>query len=342
MPKLLDQLWVQTAHTGLKHRLFARFLQDLVHLLAGLLHHLLDAGRVDAAIDNQLGQRDPGDLSPDGVEARKRYRFRRVIDDQVDARGLFERTDVSSLAADETTLHLIIGQRNGGDCGLCNYISSQALNGHYHVLAGIVVRFVLVLLLQLPVLAGKLVPRFVFGLPDYLVMGLRDRQTRGGLQLHQLLLLELLHFPVRRIQCLLAVGEPMLPILHGAEPALQVLFPVGQSALLLLDFAAPLPDPPGLRQSGPGGSPPWPPTAWSPFGDLRSPGPVEPFAQTPEAAYPKMRSGSRTSPSPLSPGPPGRKAEESQSIPTMTFRHLPFVQAVNAAPCLRALLIIGF
>ena len=172
--QLLDQLWVQAAHTGLKHRLFARFLQDLVHLLAGLLHHLLDTGRVDAAIDNQLGQRDPGDLAPDGVEARKRHRFRRVVDDQVDARGLLQRTDVSSLAADETTLHLIIGQRNGGDCGLCNYISSQALNGHNHVLAGIVVRFVLVLLLQLPVLAGKLVPRFVFGLSNHLIVGLRD------------------------------------------------------------------------------------------------------------------------------------------------------------------------
>ena len=55
----------------------------------------------------------PGDLAADRVEAADEHRLGRVIDDQVDARGLLQGADVAALAADDAALHLV--RRDGHD-----------------------------------------------------------------------------------------------------------------------------------------------------------------------------------------------------------------------------------
>ena len=79
---------------------------------------LLDAGRVDAAVLDQLLQRELGGLAADVVEARDDDDARRVVDDDVDAGGLLEGADVAALAADDPPLHVVGGDVDGADGGL--------------------------------------------------------------------------------------------------------------------------------------------------------------------------------------------------------------------------------
>ena len=77
----LDQLRMQAVDVGLKDGPLALGLDDGVYLALGLLHHLLDAGGMNAAVQNQLLQGKPGDLAADGVKAGDCNGLRRVVDD---------------------------------------------------------------------------------------------------------------------------------------------------------------------------------------------------------------------------------------------------------------------
>ena len=90
----------------------ALFLDDTVDLAARLGHHLLDARGMDAAIEDQLGERDARDLAAHGIEAREDDRLGRVVDDEIDAGRALQRADVAALAPDDASLHLVVGQRH--------------------------------------------------------------------------------------------------------------------------------------------------------------------------------------------------------------------------------------
>src|SRR3990170_5339678 len=64
-----DNLGVQAGTAGLHGGFLSGLLDGDVHLLAGLLHHLLDARRVYPAVGEELGERHACDLPPHGVEA---------------------------------------------------------------------------------------------------------------------------------------------------------------------------------------------------------------------------------------------------------------------------------
>ena len=80
---------------------------------------LLDPRGVDAAVGDQLFQRQPGDLAADRVEGADDHHAGRVVDDHVHAGGLLEGADVPPLAADDPPLHLVVGNvhRAGGGFG---------------------------------------------------------------------------------------------------------------------------------------------------------------------------------------------------------------------------------
>src|SRR5699024_8210713 len=95
----LHQRVVQPVDAGLHHRPFALRLDLGLDLFAGLFDHLFDAGGVDAAVGDQLLQRNPGDFPPDGVKAGKGDGLGSVVDDQVDAGQRLEGADVAALPA---------------------------------------------------------------------------------------------------------------------------------------------------------------------------------------------------------------------------------------------------
>ena len=113
----------------------ARLAHDQLDLCLGLGDDLLDATRVDAAVLDELGQAQPGDLASDGVEAADQHGLGRVVDDQVDPGGLLEGADVAPLAADDAALHLVTRQLNDADRHLGRVVDHDALDRSDHDVA---------------------------------------------------------------------------------------------------------------------------------------------------------------------------------------------------------------
>ncbi|GAA3422207.1 hypothetical protein GCM10018952_71490 [Streptosporangium vulgare] len=88
---------------------------------------LLDALRMDAAVEDELLQGEPPGLAADRVEARQQHGFRRVVDDQVDAGGRLEGPDVAALTADDAPLHLVTGQVQDAHHGLGGLLGGHPL-----------------------------------------------------------------------------------------------------------------------------------------------------------------------------------------------------------------------
>ena len=110
---------MQADDVGLLRRLLADPADVLLHLLLGFLDDLLDPRRMDAAVLDQLLERELGDLAADAVEPGDDDDAGRVVDDHVDAGRLLERADVPPLAADDPSLHVVVGDvdRADGDLG---------------------------------------------------------------------------------------------------------------------------------------------------------------------------------------------------------------------------------
>ncbi len=106
-----------------------------VGLVLDLLDDLLDARRVDAAVGDQLLDRLLGDFAAVGIEAGEDDRAGRVVDDQVDAGGELERTDVAPFAADDASLEVVARQVDDRDRGFDGVLGGAALDGFGDVLS---------------------------------------------------------------------------------------------------------------------------------------------------------------------------------------------------------------
>ncbi len=109
----LDQPLVQVVDGQLLAGVLAELQDVLFQFLLRGRHDLLDPRGVDAAVGNELVQRQPRDLAADHVEAADDDHAGRVVDDQVHAGGLLEGADVAALAADDAALHLVVGDADG-------------------------------------------------------------------------------------------------------------------------------------------------------------------------------------------------------------------------------------
>ena len=134
----LDDLGGQARDAGLVGGLLAGLAHDEVDLGAGLGDDLLDAAGVDAAVGDELGDGEPGDLAADRVEARQDDGLGRVVDDQVDAGRLLEGADVAALAADDPALHLVGRQVDDRDGVLGGVVRGHALHRGDDDVAGLV------------------------------------------------------------------------------------------------------------------------------------------------------------------------------------------------------------
>ena len=92
---------------------------------------------MDAAVLDQLGERDAGDLTPDRVEAAQNDGLGRVVDDQIDAGRLLEGADVATLAADDAALHLVARQVDDADRVLGRVVGGDALHGRHDDVASL-------------------------------------------------------------------------------------------------------------------------------------------------------------------------------------------------------------
>ena len=179
----LDQLGMHAVDADLEDRLLAGLAHALLDRFLGLAHHLLDAAGVDAAVRDQALERALGDLAPDRVEARHDHRFRRVVDDEVDAGGRLERADVAPFAADDAALQIVARQMHHRDGALGDELARQAFDGDRDDLLGLAVGLLARLLLDQADALGGLVARLVHHLLDELLARLVAGEAGGLLEL---------------------------------------------------------------------------------------------------------------------------------------------------------------
>src|SRR2546423_14970682 len=109
--EMADDLRVKTLEADFENRALALLLDPLQDLLAGLGHDLFDACWMNAAVDDELVQRDPCHLAAHRVEAADDHRLWRVIHDEVDSSRLLQGADDAAFFADDPSLELIGRQR---------------------------------------------------------------------------------------------------------------------------------------------------------------------------------------------------------------------------------------
>ena len=86
-------------------RVLALAKDEVFHLDCDRSDHFLNAGRVDAAVENQSFHGLPSHFAPDWIKTGDHHRIGRVVHQHRDAGGVLERTNVAPVAADDPTLH---------------------------------------------------------------------------------------------------------------------------------------------------------------------------------------------------------------------------------------------
>src|SRR4051812_39700972 len=98
---------VEAADAGFLDGLFAEAANLRVDFFLSFGDELLDPRGMDTAIGDELVERDFGDFAADRVECADDYDARRIVDNDVNARGFFEGPDVASFAPDDAALHFV-------------------------------------------------------------------------------------------------------------------------------------------------------------------------------------------------------------------------------------------
>ena len=137
--------------------------------------HLLDPGRMDPPVLDQLRERHLRDLAPDPVEGREDDRLRRVVDDEVDAGEVLERADVASLAADDPALHVVGGKLDDADRGLGGVARCDPLEGVGHEIPRAAPRLDACFLVELADRPRELVADHVLGALEQVALRVGER-----------------------------------------------------------------------------------------------------------------------------------------------------------------------
>ena len=218
----LDQLGVHALHAGVEHALLTELDDVAVHLGLGLVVGLLDPGRMDAAVLQQLLEREPGDLAPDPVKAREHHGAGRVVDDEVDAGEVLQGADVAALAADDPALHVVGGELHDRHGGLGGVAGGQALHADREDVAHPALGLALGLLLDLADPARRVVPGRLLDLLEQQLLGAGTGQPG---QLFE----PFLDLAWPRTSAACALGELALALLELLLAAGQRLLPAVQA-----------------------------------------------------------------------------------------------------------------
>ena len=221
----------QARHAGLVGSLLAGLAHDQVDLGPGLGDDFLDAAGVDAAVGDELGDRQSRDLAADRVEAGQHDGLGRVVDDQVDARRLLEGPDVAALAADDPALHLVGRQVHDRDRVLGGVVRGHALHRGDDDVAGLVLGVVA----SGPLDGAGELDGVVLGLlADRLEqdrLGVLRRHARDALERGDLLLLRAGEVLAGLVEIAVALQELAIALLEHVRPLIELLV-TGQQASL--------------------------------------------------------------------------------------------------------------
>ena len=219
---------------GLEDRLFARLADLIIHFLAGLFHHFLNAGGMDAAVHDQALHGDAGDLAPHRVKRADDDRLGGVVDDEVDAGSRLKGADVPALAADDAALHVVVGQVDDADGAFRHVVGGALLNGQRDNVPRLLFAFFPGPGLNVPNHGGGVVIRILLHPLDQHLTGLVLRHARNALQLLQLLVLAFFQLIRFLLQIGGALGQRFLPLFQTVLFLVEGLLPLQDAALTAL------------------------------------------------------------------------------------------------------------
>ena len=182
---------------------------------------------MDSAVSHELVESQPADLTTYRVESRDDDGLRRVVDNDLNAARSLERTDVSTLTTDDTTLHLIIINMEDTHRVFDGGLRSDTLNGLDDNLLCLHVGIELRLVYHLIDITGSIHLGLVLHALHKAVLGFFSRDTGDFFELGTLLLLHL-------VEILLLHGHELFLILQTLLFTLHILTDLGEFLLLLV------------------------------------------------------------------------------------------------------------
>ena len=230
-----DERWMEVGDAYLGHRIFGRPQTLRLNLTLAPLVYFLDAGGMNAAIRHQLGQRHPGRLSPNRIEAGQQNCFWRVIDHHVDAGHLFERPDIAALPTDDPTLHVVSREVDRRDDRLRGQLRCQTLDGNHDDLLCSRVCFADCLAFDIASNEHGLALRIMSDRCYQLGLCLLRGQTCNPLQRGLLLGLEIRQRPSLSLQLILEVLKLSTLFLQHANVGVEALFSIRESLFATLE-----------------------------------------------------------------------------------------------------------
>jgi hypothetical protein len=181
-PEHLGQLGIEALDVGLEDRLLPQLHDVGLELGLRLVVGLLDAGRVDAPVLQELLEGHAGDLPAHAVEGAEDDGVGRVVDDEVDAGEVLEGADVAALAADDAALHVVARELDDGDGRLGGVARRETLHRHGEDRADAALGVALGLLLDGAQDLDRLVAGLVLDLLEERLLGLARADPRDALE----------------------------------------------------------------------------------------------------------------------------------------------------------------
>ncbi len=155
-PQQFDDLRVQARYACLVSRRLALLADDLIDFFLGVVYELLNSCRVDTPIYHQFAQRALGNLAANWIKTGNRHGFGCIVNDHINSRRLFKRTNIATIAPDNAALHLVGGQCYYTHGKLTHLIGSDALNCQSDDITGAAISLELRFLVNLADFAGHI------------------------------------------------------------------------------------------------------------------------------------------------------------------------------------------
>ena len=237
-----NQFGMQAVDTEVDSRTLTRLDNLVVELLLHLGNHLLNAGGVDTTVADQLVQGQTAGLAAHGVEATDNNCFGRVVDDDFNATGCLQGTDVTTLTADDTTLHIVVIDMEHRDAILDSGLRGHALDGLDDNLLSLCISVQLGLVHNLVDVSLGVSAGLVLQTLHQTVASLLGTQSTKFLQLLALFQLHLLQLLLLHGEQFLLVVDTLLLVVKVILAAAKFLLALVQANLTLLQLVLALLD----------------------------------------------------------------------------------------------------